>query len=154
MLAQTRLAEGHPICRGVKPFEINDEWYYHMRFREPKTGLTEILTAVPPDATRERPDGPHSNNPTVRGNKGSREVLAWAYERPAGGRGFGCTGAHFHASWENEDFRRLMLNALMWTSGLEVPEGGVPSMLAAEDLTANLDDKTPKPAPANAAAGT
>jgi hypothetical protein len=49
-----------------------------------------------------------------------------------------------------------MLNALMWTSGLEVPEGGVPSMLAAEDLTANLDDKTPKPkpAPANAAAGT
>ena len=156
MLAQTRLAEGHPICRGVKPFEINDEWYYHMRFREPKTGLTDILTAVPPDATRERPDGPHSNNPTVRGNKGSREVLAWAYERPAGGRGFGCTGAHFHASWENEDFRRLMLNALMWTSGLEVPEGGVPSMLAAEDLTANLDDKTPKPkpAPANAAAGT
>ncbi|MFM7041169.1 MAG: family 16 glycoside hydrolase [Planctomycetaceae bacterium] len=156
MLAQTRLAEGHPICRGVKPFEINDEWYYHMRFREPKTGLTDILTAVPPDATRERPDGPHSNNPTVRGNKGSREVLAWAHERPAGGRGFGCTGAHFHASWENEDFRRLMLNALMWTSGLEVPEGGVPSMLTAEDLTANLDDKTPKPkpAPANAAAGT
>ena len=156
MLAQTRLAEGHPICRGVKPFEINDEWYYHMRFREPKTGLTDILTAVPPDETRERPDGPHSNNPTVRGNKGSREVLAWAYERPAGGRGFGCTGGHFHTSWENEDFRRLMLNALMWTSGLEVPEGGVPSMLAAEDFTANLDDKTPKPkpAPANAAAGT
>jgi len=23
----------HPISRGVKPFEINDEWYYHMRFR-------------------------------------------------------------------------------------------------------------------------
>ena len=23
----------HPITRGVKPFEINDEWYYHMRFR-------------------------------------------------------------------------------------------------------------------------
>ncbi len=22
----------HPITRGVKPFTINDEWYYHMRF--------------------------------------------------------------------------------------------------------------------------
>ncbi|MBI3866735.1 MAG: DUF1080 domain-containing protein, partial [Planctomycetia bacterium] len=22
----------HPATRGVKPFEINDEWYYHMRF--------------------------------------------------------------------------------------------------------------------------
>ena len=23
----------HPITRGVAPFEINDEWYFHMRFR-------------------------------------------------------------------------------------------------------------------------
>jgi len=55
-LADTRLAEGHPIARGVQPFEITDEWYYHMRFREPAEGLTEILTAVPPDSTRERPE--------------------------------------------------------------------------------------------------
>ena len=143
-LTKTELAEGHPITRGVKPFETNDEWYYHMRFREPPTGLTMILTAVPPDATRERPDGPHSNNPTVRGNKGGREVLAWAYERPTGGRGFGCTGAHFHKNWENEDFRRLMLNALVWTAGLDVPASGVSSALSAEDLAANLDDKQPK----------
>ena len=26
------------------------------------TGVTAILSAVPPDATREKPDGPHSNN--------------------------------------------------------------------------------------------
>jgi len=153
-LAEPRLAAGHPICRGVQPFVLNDEWYYHMRFREPATGLTEILTAIPPDETRQRADGPHSNNPTVRANKGAREVLAWAFERPAGGRGFGCTGGHFHASWENDDFRRMMLNALIWTSGLEVPEGGVPSTVTAEDLAANLDDKQPKPKPApNAAAG-
>ena len=24
----------HPITRGVKPFTTNDEWYFHMRFRE------------------------------------------------------------------------------------------------------------------------
>jgi len=146
MLAQTELASGHPITRGVKPFETNDEWYYHMRFQEPPAGLTPILSAVPPDATRERPDGPHSNNPTVRAAKGAREVLAWAYERPTGGRGFGCTGAHFHTNWENDDFRRLMLNALVWTSGLDVPTDGVASSLTPDDLAANLDDKpAPKP---------
>jgi hypothetical protein len=148
-LSQTELAQGHPITRGVKPFEINDEWYYHMRFKEqaegePADGLTMILTAVPPDATRERPDGPHSNNPTVRAAKGARESLAWAYERPGGGRGFGCTGAHFHANWGNDDFRKLMLNALAWTAGLEVPSEGFATALTADDLAANLDPKGKK----------
>jgi type 1 glutamine amidotransferase len=143
-LTKTEIAAGHPICRGVKPFETNDEWYFHMRFREPMTAVVPILSAVPPDAARERPDGPHSNNPTVRAGKGSREVLAWAYERPDGGRGFGCTGAHFHANWGNDDFRKLMLNALVWTAGLEVPEGGVSSSVSPEELAANLDDKAPK----------
>jgi type 1 glutamine amidotransferase len=151
-LAKTEVAQNHPITRGVKPFETNDEWYYHMRFREPATAVTPILSAVPPDATRERPDGPHSNNPTVRNGKGAREVLAWAYERPAGGRGFGCTGAHFHRNWADDNFRRLMLNALVWTAGLDVPAEGVASALSADDLTANLDEKQPRPAPTPAAA--
>ena len=143
-LAQTQLAEGHPIVRGVKPFVTDDEWYFHMRFRDPPEGVTMILTAVPPDETRVRPDGPHSNNPSVRAAQGSREALAWAYERPDGGRGFGCTGAHFHRNWENDDFRKMMLNALLWTAGLDVPAEGVASSLTAEDLAANLDDKQPK----------
>jgi len=143
-LAQPQLADGHPITRGVRPFATQDEWYYHMRFREPADGVTMILTAVPPDATRERPDGPHSNNPAVRAGKGSRETLAWAYERPAGGRGFGCTGGHYHRNWADDDFRRLMLNALVWTSGLDVPPGGVVSGVTPDDMAANLDDKAPK----------
>ncbi len=143
-LAKPELAAGHPIVRGVKPFTTDDEWYFHMRFRDPPEGLTMILTAVPPDAARERPDGPHSNNPTVRSGKGDREALAWAYERPDGGRGFGCTGAHFHRNWANDDFRTMMLNALAWTAGLDVPEQGVPSTITAEDMAANLDDKPPK----------
>jgi type 1 glutamine amidotransferase len=143
-LSQAQLAAGHPIVRGVKPFELQDEWYYHMRFRDPPEGVTMILTAVPPDDTRTRPDGPHSNNPTVRGEKGSRESLAWAYERPDGGRGFGCTGGHFHASWGDDDFRKMMLNALLWTAGVDVPTDGVASSVTADDLAANLDDKQPK----------
>lgn len=147
-LAQTELATDHPIARGVQPFETQDEWYYHMRFREPPAGLVHVLSAVPPDATRERPDGPHSNNPTVRAARGARETLAWAYERPEGGRGFGCTGGHFHKNWDDPNFRRLMLNGLVWTAGLDVPAGGVSSTVTAEELAANLDDKPArKPAP-------
>ena len=140
-LAETELAEGHPITRGVAPFETDDEWYYHMRFRDPAAGVTPILSAVPPDSTRERPDGPHSNNPTVRGARGAREVLAWAFERPGHGRGFGCTGAHFHRNWANDDFRKLMLNALAWTAGLDVPAEGLTTTLTPEDVAANLDPK-------------
>jgi type 1 glutamine amidotransferase len=144
-LNHTELAEGHPICRGVQPFETQDEWYYHMRFRDPPEGLTMILTAVPPDSTREGPDHSHHGNPTVRANRGAREVLAWAFQRPEGGRGFGCTGGHFHRNWESDDFRRLMLNALVWVSGLEVPDDGVACTVTAEDLAANLDPKPPRP---------
>ena len=142
-LVKTELALNHPICSGVKPFELNDEWYYHMRFREPNDEVIKILTAIPPDSTRERPDGPHSNNPTVRSQKGSREVLAWAYERSDGGRGFGCTGGHFHKNWINNDFRTLILNALVWTSGLDVPKKGISSHVSDIDLTKDLDPPPP-----------
>ena len=142
-LVGTEIAENHPICNGVKPFEVHDEWYYHMRFREPNDTVTKILTAIPPDSTRERPDGLHSNNPIVRANKGHREVLAWAYERPDGGRGFGCTGGHFHSNWANDDFRTLILNALVWTSGVTVPKNGIYSRVSDVELTEDLDPPPP-----------
>lgn len=131
----------HPITRGVKPFKINDEWYYHMRFRDGMKGVTPILTAVPPEQTRNRPDGPHSGNPHVRARKGLPEHVAWAYERPNGGRGFGFTGAHFHRNWGDANFRKVVLNALLWTAKAEVPAGGVESTVTEADLKANLDPK-------------
>ena len=50
----------HPITNGVESFEVNDEWYYHMRFRPEMKGVTPILSALPPASTLTRPDGPHS----------------------------------------------------------------------------------------------
>lgn len=115
----------HPITRGVRPFSIPDEWYYHMRFADGMAGVTPILTAVPPDATRERPDGPHSNNPTVRARRGMPEHVAWAFERPGGGRGFGFTGGHSHWNWAHDDYRTLVLNAIAWVAGLDIPPAGI-----------------------------
>jgi type 1 glutamine amidotransferase len=134
----------HPVARGVKPFSINDEWYYHMRFRGDMKGVTPILTAVPPDSTRKGGDGPHSGNPTVRSRLGLPEHVAWAADRPDGGRGFGITGGHVHWNWGHDDFRKLVLNAIVWCTKLDVPEEGVPSKsLTVDDLLANPDEKVP-----------
>ena len=120
----------HPITRGVKPFKANDEWYFHMRFQPDMKGVTPILSAHPPKSTMQRKDGPHSNNPHVRKSmaEGKIQHVGWAFERPNGkGRGFGTTGAHYHETWANDNWRALILNAIVWTSGVEVPKKGVSS---------------------------
>jgi hypothetical protein len=135
----------HPITRGVEPFTINDEWYYHMRFRESMEGATPILTAVPPEQTRQGRDGGRSGNPAVRSRSGMPEHVAWARQRPDGGRGFGFTGGHVHWNWGHDQFRKLVLNAIVWTAGAEVPSDGVQSQpLTVEDLEANQDYPPPQ----------
>ena len=54
--------------------------------------------------------------------------VAWAYQRPEGGRGFSTTGAHYHKSWDNADFRKTVLNGIIWSAGVEVPQDGVKSL--------------------------
>jgi len=135
----------HPITQGVKPFAINDEWYYHMRFREGMKGVTPILTAIPPESTLSRGDGPHSGNPHVRAEKGQPQHVAWASERADGGRGFGFTGGHFHNNWADDNFRRTVLNGIVWVAKGTIPEAGVESATPGEsDLDANQDEPKPE----------
>jgi len=130
----------HPVSRGVQPFKINDEWYYHMRFMENMEGVTPILSAIPPESTLKRGDGPHSGNPHVRKTAGQPQHLLWVRERPDGGRGFGFTGGHWHWSWSNDSFRTVVLNAIVWIAKADVPDGGVPSKTPTlEELKANQD---------------
>jgi len=133
----------HPISRGVKPFAINDEWYFHMRFVPEMKGVTPILSAIAPTETMERGDGPHSGNPYVRQAVKNREpqVLMWAYDRPGGGRGFGFTGGHFHKNWADDNFRKVVLNGLVWIAKGEIPPAGIPSTITSEHLAKNLDPK-------------
>ncbi len=138
----------HPISKGVKPFSLDDEWYYHMRFVPEMKGVTPILSDLPGSETLTRPDGARSGNPDVRRAvaNGESQHVAWAYDRPDGnGRGFGFTGAHKHVSWQDDNFRKVVLNAILWTAKVDVPEGGVPSMTPSdEQIKANLDDKPQK----------
>jgi len=117
----------HPVTRGLKPFSLDDEWYYHMRFRENMEEVTPLLSAIAPESTMQRPDGPHSGNPNVRKAVANKEPqhLAWCVERADGGRGLGFTGGHYHNNWADNDLRKFMLNAIVWTAKIEAPEGGV-----------------------------
>jgi len=104
----------HPIVRGVKPFQVREEYYFNMRFRESDTRRVPILTF-----------GSDDSDPAP--------VVAWAVQRADSGRGFGYTGGHFHKNWQNENARRMVLNALLWTAKAEVPPGGVESTLPADE---------------------
>ena len=132
----------HPITNGITPFSVRDEWYYHLRFVAETKNITPILQVLPPDSTLNRPDGTHSNNAYVREAvlvKKEPQTLAWAYNRSGGGRGFGFTGGHIHANWKNDNFRKLVLNAIVWTAQTDVPKQGVltttPSLEELDRLT-------------------
>jgi hypothetical protein len=158
----------HPVTRGVKPFSVLDEWYFNMRWRTElhgdasvdgavrvyPNGLTPILVAKPQDQVRNGPysypKGPYQH---IIDASGRDEVMMWVYERPDGGRGFGFTGGHHHVNWGNDNFRKVVLNALLWIAKADVPAHGVESAVTVEELSANLDpkgaNKPPSSSPAN-----
>jgi type 1 glutamine amidotransferase len=142
----------HPITRGVKPFQVKDEWYFNMRFASDIPGneaaklegstFIPILVAAPSDDVRDGPyvypQGPYAH---IVANPGRAEAMMWSVERTDGGRGFGFTGGHYHDNWGNDQFRKVVLNACLWLAHAEVPENGVESTVTEALLNANLDPK-------------
>ncbi len=122
----------HDITRGLTPFELlKDGWLYNLHFAQ--TGVTPLLACAMPDSSRKTAD--------AKAHAGREEVVAWAYERPGGGRSFGFTGCDLHANWAEPNQRRLLLNALLWTANLPVPAEGVASTVSEDDLRKNWDRK-------------
>jgi hypothetical protein len=148
----------HSVTQGVGPFALLDEWYFNMRWpeipnsdasvqgtlRKLPPGVTAILTATPSDKVRQGPyvypAGPYDH---IVAASGRQETMMWTLERPDGGRGFGFTGGHKHVNWANDNYRKVVLNAILWVAKADVPPSGVQSTLKPEDLALNLDKKTP-----------
>ena len=142
----------HPVTRGVKLFQIKDEWYFNMRFADgfDSGGPAEaggmkfqpLLVAAPSDVVRDGPyvypKGPYSH---IQASKGRAEAMMWVVERPDGGRGLGFTGGHYHDNWRNDEFRKIVLNGIVWLAKGEVPATGVVSQVTSDDIEANLDPK-------------
>ncbi|MBN8613483.1 MAG: ThuA domain-containing protein [Deltaproteobacteria bacterium] len=118
----------HPSTRGLAAFDIDDEWYFGIRFVEDTSRVTPILAAVPPDDRRTTPE--------TMAHPGRSETTAWAFERSGGGRSFAFTGGHWHGNWgDSSDTpfavmqRRVIAQAALWTAGVEIPLGGAPAPL-------------------------
>ncbi len=133
----------HDTTRGVVPFAApKDGWLFNLHFAD--KGVTPLLVGQVPDKNRTTED--------AKSHAGRGEVIAWAFERANGGRSVGFTGCDLHASWGIESQRRFLVNAILWTAKLPVPEQGatVPACGEAE-LARNWDRKAigqKKPAPA------
>ena len=95
----------HPVSRGVKPFQLKDEWYFNMRFADDfaatetvsatGTKYWPILVAKPGDAVRKGhyswPVGPYDHIVAASGPFGGDDVgcrtprwrpRVWIYRRP------------------------------------------------------------------------
>jgi type 1 glutamine amidotransferase len=118
----------HPIVRGVRPFRMLEEFYYNIRFRSDDPRLVPLLSV-----------------PALESNLPNGRVVGWAVQRVDGGRGFGTTTGHYYANWKNPDYRKLILNAIVWASGGEVPAQGVESRFYTDDeITRRLSGKSVK----------
>ena len=97
----------HPISFGMGEFTYKDEFYPTLMFNDDASRITPILrSALPKEAPQDR-------------------VLAWAFERANGGRGFGFTGFHYLAAFDEPSLRTMVLNAIAWTAKIPVPAEGV-----------------------------
>jgi type 1 glutamine amidotransferase len=94
----------HPVVRGLKPFAVRDEFYYHLKQVKALAAITPLLK-VDID--------------------GAAETVAWAFARPDGGRSIGFSGLHFHENWNMPEYRRLILQGVLWSLGVETGKSGV-----------------------------
>jgi len=102
----------NPITRGVPNLRLDDEYYYQLKLAKQGT-VTPLLRAT----INSRP-----------------ETVAWAFERPDGGRSFGFGGMHYHKNWKLPACRRLIAQGILWTLKLPIPKDGLPVEVSEEDL--------------------
>ncbi len=121
----------HPVAAGIGEFTINDEFYPTLIFSE-RPVVPILRAAVTPkfsDPEKQAAEPP---------DKGEH-VLAWAYERPNGGRSFGYTGGHFLKVFDDPQLRKLLVNAIAWTAHIEVP---APPIVSVATVNRHDDNKT------------
>lgn len=104
-----QLQPDHPISRGWQEYDIHDEYYLN-----PEVGDATPLLRV---RAKDKP-----------------VVVGWAFEREKKGRSFGTTLGHFYRNFQREPFRRMVVNAILWTANVEVPESGANVTLSESDL--------------------
>lgn len=115
----TPSSASHPVLSGLAPVKVHDEFYY--AFKQP----TQVERLVPLIQVP---------------IEGDNQTVAWAWERPEGGRSFGFSGLHYHDNWRLVEYRRLVLQGVLWSVGQPIPADGLAVDVAISDLA-----PTPRP---------
>ena len=128
----------HPVLNGVKPFQVMDEFYYRATFVP--DGITPLLRVPELPADPKVYPGPLADP--------KDQVTMWAYDRPGGaGRSIGATFGHYYAAWQNDDYRKLVLNAIAWTAHIKIPSQGIRSTWVDDAEVDRVLGPTPAPVP-------
>jgi type 1 glutamine amidotransferase len=110
----------HPVCRGWKDFDLREEYYFKLCFLpEARPVMTTVI-------------------------EGKTYPIGWVYERRGGkgGRSFGFVGGHFHDNFGIRPFRQAVINGILWTAHIDVPEKGAPISITPKDM--ELPPEQPK----------
>lgn len=91
----------HPIAAGLAAIPLREEFYYRLKFVKATPGIRPVMQA------------------TI---DGENETVAWAWERPDGGRSFGFSGLHFDDNWKLPEYQRLLKQAALWIMKLPVEQ--------------------------------
>lgn len=115
-----QVAADHPICNGWKDYDLRDEFYIKLKFKE-------------------------KARPILRAEVEKEDyVIAWTYDRPDGGRSYGTVLGHFHDNYSEKAFRQAIVNGILWTAGVEVPHEGAPVVITEKDMELPPDTRKKK----------
>jgi type 1 glutamine amidotransferase len=107
-----RVAPQHPVSRGWESYPLREEFYVNLKFLE---DIRPIATAEVNDHTY---------------------TIGWTYDRPGpnNGRSFGFVGGHFHENFANPPFCKSIVNGVLWTAHIDLPDAGAPCDVTEKDM--------------------
>ncbi|MEZ6056492.1 MAG: ThuA domain-containing protein [Planctomycetaceae bacterium] len=130
----------HPISHGVTEWKINDGWLNGLSFVDEMRGITPLVW---------------SGKEVVESKAGiDAHIVSWTYDRPQGGRSFSFTGLDAHSALELPGVRQLLVNGILWSANVDIPEQGAPCQIEKEALEGLLTPRESKPAPTKSPANT
>ncbi|PCJ56548.1 MAG: hypothetical protein COA79_18490 [Planctomycetota bacterium] len=108
----------HELSHGLIPFMLQEEYYYNIKFHQDQKGLIPIWN-IP-------------TLPDLKDQTGG--YVSWGFERKDGGRGFATTCGHDIGKFAIDQFRKMILNGIIWSANIPVPTEGVQSTMISTNL--------------------
>lgn len=133
----------HPVMNGVHSFQIHEEFYYKPTFVDGLTGVTPLMRAIDLPADPNIYPGPPATP--------LEQTFFWAYDRPrhrgskVQGRSIGATFGHYYESWQMDDYRKVIVNAICWTAHLAIPADGIQTTWVDDAVVDRALGPTPAP---------